>query len=360
MTRITFQKETVKEIQQKLSEVYIAGNLRLVRRISVLLGIARGEDLVTLLITWKITRQTAYNWLESFVEKWWEGLPDHKPAGRPARLTKSQKQELYEAVQAGPEAAGYSCGCWNSCMIQEWILQKFGVLYNRFYICELMRHLGLSYQKARFVSDHLDEEARRKWLQEAWPAILAQARHLHLPIFFGDEVSFAQWGSLSYTWAPKGHQPEVQTSGIRKGYKVFGVIEFFTGHFIYQGTSERFNSESYEEFLKKVLAKMDGQLILIQDGAKYHTSKATREFIEQHQDRLIVYQLPSYSPDYNPIEFLWKKVKTKATHNRYFAEFAKLTQSVEDALALLSTQADEIKCLMGVYVKELSDPLSAA
>jgi transposase len=358
-TRITFQKETVKEIQEKLCEAYISGDLRLVRRLSVLLGMVRGEDLDTLVKTWKITCQTAYNWLKSFIEERWQGLPYLKPSGRPARLTKSQKQELYEVVQAGPEAAGYSCGCWNSCMIQEWILQKFKVLYNRFYVCELLRHLGLSYQKARFISDHLDEDARREWLQEEWPAILAQAQQLNVPIFFGDEVSFAQWGSLSYTWAPKGNQPEIPTSGIRKGYKVFGIIEFFTGQFIYQGTTERFNSESYAEFLKSVLAKMKGKLILIQDGARYHTSKATREFIEQHKDRLIVYQLPSYSPDYNPIEFLWKKVKTNATHNRYFAEFAKLTQSVDDALALLSTQADEIKCLMGVYVKKLADPLPA-
>ena len=360
MTRITFHKETVKEIQHKLGEAYRAGDLRLVRRISVLLGIARGEGIVTLMETWKITRQTAYNWLESFVKERWEGLPYLKPSGRPARLTKSQKKELYETIQAGPETAGYSCGCWNSCMIQEWILQKFGVLYNRFYVCELLRHLGLSYQKARFVSDHLDEETRRMWLQEVWPAILAQARRLNLPIFFGDEVSFAQWGSLSYTWAPKGQQPQVQTSGIRKGYKVFGMIEFFTGHFFYQGTTERFNSDSYSEFLKSVLDKVKGKLILIQDGARYHTSKATREFIELHSDRLIVYQLPSYSPDYNPIEFLWKKIKTKATHNRYFAEFAKLTHSVEDALALLSTQVNEIKCLMGLYVKELAVPLAVA
>ena len=60
-----------------------------------------------------------------------------------------------------------------------------------------------------------------------------------------------------------------------------------------------------------------------------------------------------------PSEFLWKKVKTNATHNRYFAEFVKLVQSVEDAMAILSTQADEIKCLMGVYVKKLADPLPA-
>jgi RNAse (barnase) inhibitor barstar len=53
--------------------------------------------------------------------------------------------------------------------------------------------------------------------------------------------------------------------------------------------------------------------------------------------------------DIHPIEYLWKKVKTKATHNRYFAEFAKLIRSVEEALTILATQADEIKRLMGVY-----------
>jgi hypothetical protein len=40
--------------------------------------------------------------------------------------------------------------------------KSLGVLYNRFYVCELLRNLGLSRQKARFVSDHLDEEARKQ------------------------------------------------------------------------------------------------------------------------------------------------------------------------------------------------------
>ena len=56
-----------------------------------------------------------------------------------------------------------------------------------------------------------------------------------------------------------------------------------------------------------------------------------------------------------PFEYLWKKVKTKATHNRYFAEFVKLVQSVEDAMKILATQADEIKRLMGVYTKQLAE-----
>jgi hypothetical protein len=45
MPRITFQKETVTELQRQLHEAYALGDVRLVRRIAVLLAIARGEGL---------------------------------------------------------------------------------------------------------------------------------------------------------------------------------------------------------------------------------------------------------------------------------------------------------------------------
>jgi hypothetical protein len=173
-------------------------------------------------------------------------------------------------------------------------------------------------------------------------------------VYFGDEASFALWGSLSYTWGRRGRQPLVKTTGLRKGYKVFGAIAFFSGQLVYQGTEERFQSDSYQTFLSRLLSQVSGKVFLIQDGARYHTSKSTREFFEKHKERLIVHQLPSYSPDYNPIEYLWKKVKTAATHNRYFDEFVKLVASVDKALMVLATQADEILRLMGVYTKHLA------
>jgi len=111
---------------------------------------------------------------------------------------------------------------------------------------------------------------------------------------------------------------------------------------IYQGTEERFQSSSYQSFLLYLLSPVPGKIILIQDGARYHTSKSTQEFFIQHHNRLIVYNLPSYPPDYNPIEYLWKKVKTKTTHNRYFAEFLKLVNSTYEALQILAILADEI------------------
>ena len=42
-------------------------------------------------------------------------------------------------------------------------------------------------------------------------------------------------------------------------------------------------------------------------------------------------------------------------HNRYFEEFTKLVQLVEDALKGLAAKSDEIKRLMGVYTKYVTD-----
>jgi len=358
MFRITFSKAHVKRLKQELEKAYICGDLRAVRRLSVLIMIGGRIALETILSVWNVSQQTVYNWLKDFLIYAWDSLEFQKAPGRPPRLTKSQKQNLSKWIEDGPEACGYMTGCWTSVLIQDLIYQKFHVLYHRFYVCELLRNLGFSFQKARFVSDHLDEAARQLWMKKEFPRILRQAQQLGAPLYFGDEASFALWGSLSYTWARKGQQPQVKTSGLRKGYKVFGAIEFFSGHLVYQGTDERFQSDSYQSFLLHLLTQVSGKIILIQDGARYHTSKSTREFFEQYKDRLIVYQLPSYSPDYNPIEYLWKKVKTTATHNRYFAEFVKLIQSVEDALKVLAVHSDEVLHLMGVYTNLMTNTLS--
>lgn len=356
MFRITFSQETVKRLKQELEKAYARGDLRTVRRLSVLMMIGSQMVMETIQALWNVSPQSVYNWLNEFLAHRWASLEYEKAPGRPARLTKSQKQKLAEWIASGPEACGYASGCWTSVLVQDLIYQKFHVLYNRFYVCELLRNLGFSFQKARFVSDHLDEEARQRWMEIEWPGILSRAKQLGASLFFGDEASFALWGSLSYTWARIGHQPQVKTTGLRKGYKVFGAIEFFSGRLIYQGTEARFHSDSYQAFLLYLLSQVSGTIILIQDGARYHTSKATHDFLEQHKNRLIVYQLPSYSPDYNPIEYLWKKIKTNATHNRYFAEFVKLVKSVEEALKVLATQTTEILRLMGIYTKHLAEP----
>jgi hypothetical protein len=57
-----------------------------------------------------------------------------------------------------------------------------------------------------------------------------------------------------------------------------------------------------------------------------------KEFFAKRADRITVYNLPSYSPDYNPIEKLWKKIKEKEIHLQYFPTFDSLKTKVEESL----------------------------
>ena len=234
-------------------------------------------------------------------------------------------------------------------MIQQLIYDRFGVYYNVFYIAQLLKNLGFSYQKAAFVSDHLNEQKRQEWRTETWPQILRLAQERKALLLFGDEASFPQWGTLTYTWARRGQQPKVKTSGKRKGYKVFGLIEYFTGRLFYQGQEGRLNSATYIAFLKRVLEQTTRPIILIQDGARYHTSTETKAaFFAQQTARLQVVQLPTYSPDYNPIEKLWKKIKQHDTHLHYFPTFEALTEKVEQALLKFTNTPEETLTLCGL------------
>jgi len=351
--RIQLSRATVQDLHRRLQDAYWRNDLRLVRRTTVLIDLLVHHVPVGVLCErWGLSPACLYAWQQAFLLRGLDSLVYGHGGGRRPKLTPSQKKRLVELIDAGPLVVGCETACWNAVLIRVLIWRKFGVLYNRQYVCTLLHKLGFSFQKAHFVSDHLDAARRHAWLQEDWPQSLRAAKRRQGLILFEDEASFAQWGSLSYTWARRGQQPEVKTSGKRKGYKVFGAIEYFSGRLFYRGTEGRFNSESYQAFLKMIMAHTKGPLFLIHDGSKYHTSQSTQHFLDAHRARITVEPLPSYSPDYNPIEYLWKKTKQRATHNQYFREFIQLTASVDKALAYFAMHPDTVLGLFGRYCEE--------
>jgi transposase len=334
MIHIMIGKSITERLEKELKRAQTQNNAQVYRRVAVLLCYANEVPNEKIVKTFRICERTIYNWLTEFIMKgfgWFITL--FKGRGKKPRLSKEQRAELKEIIIAGPEEYGLKTGVWISSIIQWVIQERFHIFYSAKYIPELLKQMGLTWQKVKFVSDHFDEKKRQVWQEETWPAILKQSKELGAVILFGDEVSFAQWGSLSYTWGLKGKQPTSKTSGKRKALKVFGVIEFFSGTFIQMEHQGRFNSQSYEQFIEYVLTHFTCPVILVQDGAPYHTGKVMTEFLEEkkQEGRLFHYQLPSYSPDYNPIEKLWKQTKADKTHCRYFPQFSDLKAAVMEA-----------------------------
>lgn len=352
--RITFGNATVKRLEYEREVAERLNHLRFYKITQCLLRIHQGHAFRDIAAWLHISLRTVYNWLDLFIRRRFAWLCGHHFAGRgrKAKLHRDQRQRLYELIEKGPRAAGFTSGVWTSSMIAVMIEREFGVTYNPRYVCRLLHTIGITYQKATFVSAKADDEqhqaARKHWDQQRWPSILKRARQLGAVILFGDEVSFAQWGSLCRTWSPRGKQPQVPTSGKRKGMKVFGVIEVEHGDFLYMECEGKFHGESYKRFLDYVLSAYACPVILIEDGASYHGGAVVNALKTQMEaeGRLFVERLPAYSPDKNPIEKLWKNTKKEATHGRYFETFEDLRQAVLGAFEQYLSDAAKVICVM--------------
>jgi transposase len=266
--KVRFSGETIKALEQAQRAGLRDGDIRVIRRVAALLEVGAGRAVPAVAERLGICVATVYHWRQAFILERVASLRYGRSPGRPAKLTKRQKHRLGELLDAGPLAAGYPTGCWSAALIQDLIYREFGHLYNVHYLSAFLRNLGFSFQKARFVSDHLDPERRRVWREQEWPTILRQARAQGAWVLFGDEASFAQWGSLSYTWARIGQQPVVPTCGKRNAAKIFGLIDYGTGRFFFQSQTEKFTADTYCAFLAQVLEQTNQPIFLLQDGAK--------------------------------------------------------------------------------------------
>jgi transposase len=424
MIALRFSKRLIKELHKMLAITCEANDLRSYKITQCLLWIAEQRAISEISGLLNISRHTPYDWLKKFISGGvdWINSKRYVGRGRKGKLTKREKEKLRELVVQGPEANGFDTAVWNTALINELIFREFNVTYNPHYLSKLLKKMGLSYQKAAFVTDRESEEEyqqqRETWLKITWPTILKKAKQNDSVILFGDEVSFAMWGSLSRTWAPRGEQPLVKTKGIRKGLKMYGVIEFENGGFHYMEslqytlkpksfrmlkeagvdiklielikplkdvtfktlpefvnsltnilgkervtmyeavilqftqTSGRFNKEGYVEFLKQVMMHFEGNIILIEDGAPYHNSGLVKKFVENTNGQLTLERLPTFSPDLNPIEKLWKNTKRDATHLKYFETFEKLRESVCTAFKKYLMNPSQITCVMKKLLRE--------
>ncbi len=116
--RIHVTRPTVDAMQKRLRGAYDRGDIRLVRRISALLEhFVQHTPIATLSERWGFSVPCAYVWINELLSTGLDSLVYQHAGGRPAKLTKSQKQRLCDLIDAGPQAAGFEPACWNSLLI---------------------------------------------------------------------------------------------------------------------------------------------------------------------------------------------------------------------------------------------------
>lgn len=146
---------------------------------------------------------------------------------------------------------------------------------------------------------------------------------------FEDEVIFQVSGSTMRTWAPKGVGSPVDSLPGRSSVKVLGAVTAEANPRFHFRFAPVFNQDTFGAFLQQIIRQYSGTKVhLILDNVRYHHAKHIKGWLEAEKDRIELHFLPAYSPQFNPIEKVWKATKKASIHNRYFENLDELKQTL--------------------------------
>jgi len=257
-------------------------------------------------------------------------------------LNDKQLLQLAGWIRRDPRQLEFEFGLWTRNMVRDLIRRKFGVNYSAQNVGRILKMLGFSPQRPLYQARERDEEKRRVWKEELFPALVKRATKEGAKIFFADEAGCRTDYHSGTTWAPAGQTPVVTNTGKRESAGMASVISM-RGAMHWMVFEETMNSELFTGFLDRLLHDISGKIFLVLDRAPYHTSKETLEWAAARKNRIELFFLPPYSPDLNPDEWVWKNVKHDHIARVVPQRRGQLFEVADQALRLLWAAPSKIR-----------------
>lgn len=181
----------------------------------------------------------------------------------------------------------------------------------------------------------IDEHRRTQaeFLRDQLEPVLTQARAEQRSVFFVDAAHFVQGSFLCCVWCLV--RMFVRGASGRRRYNVLGAWNGVTRELIRVTNETRVSSDTMVELLGRIAARTAGPTTLVLDNARYQRCAA----VEAEAQRLgiVLLFLPSYSPNLNLIERLWRFTKKKALRGKHYADFATFRAAIDECLDRIPT-----------------------
>jgi transposase len=155
----------------------------------------------------------------------------------------------------------------------------------------------------------------------------AQAGEGH--VFFVDAAHFVFGTFLGCLWSFA--RIFVRAASGRQRFNVLGAWNAITRELITVTNTTVVNTETISELLRKIAGSgLSGPITLVLDNARYQHNAAVKALAQGLGIRLLF--LPSYSPNLNLIERLWKFTKRRALYGRYHPTFREFQAAIQEVL----------------------------
>jgi len=254
-----------------------------------------------------ISNQTGYTWLNRWNTYGYEGLIPHFGGGRPPKLTKEEKEQLKEKLESKDD--------WMTSEVRALIKKEFGVTYSERQVSRILRSFKMHYAKP-YPHDYRRPKNAKELLEGRLKKAANEIQDKCV-IGFLDQAAPQTTDNKQRFWS--FNKPKITKNTTKYRANTFGfypingkeVIEFM----------DRSTTGYVCAFLRIIYEKNYGKhILLILDNARPHIAQRTKSFAKSLGITLVF--LPTYSPDLNPIEQIWKSARRKISQTFIKSEWS--------------------------------------
>lgn len=178
-----------------------------------------------------------------------------------------------------------------------------------------MKRHGFKFLKTGHIPAKADDKKQKKWVEETLKPAIKSAQGGHSHLLFMDAAHFVLQPFLCCLWCLT--RLFIPAAAGRNRINVLGAVDALTKEVTTYINTSYICAESLIEFLKQLRKKYkDMPISIVLDNARYQHCIAVKTFAESIGIELLF--LPTYSPNLNIIERLWKFTKKQILYAKYY------------------------------------------
>ena len=135
-----------------------------------------------------------------------------------------------------------------------------------------------------------------------------------------DESFFFHDSLIRRVWIDESKRPIVRVTGSHKHSCIFGAISMEGNQLFRQ--YDKFNGDTFLDYLKKIHAKFPKCYLFMDKASPHYKSKKVLKYFEENRDTLIPVYLPTASPEFMVMEYVWNIAKRDLLVINYYPSFA--------------------------------------
>jgi len=263
--------------------------------------------------------------------------------GAKRRLNPEQEEEIKKIIaDKTPDQLRFKECMWTRNNIRVLIWETHKIKLPLSTLGYYLERWGFSVQRPIKRAYKQDEKAVKAWVETEFPGISSRAKTENAEIYFGDETGLQNGANYAKGYAPVGKTPVVRVDSKHIKLNMLSAVSN-RGKLRFVLYKDNMNADKLIDFMGRLARDSNKKVFWIIDNLRVHHAKKVTVWLEKHKEKIEVFYLPPYAPEYNPDELLNGDLKRNVGQRPSPRTDAELEHNVRSHLKSIQLNPEKIK-----------------